>query len=339
MAEYSAPFDGAPIATELQWSRMARQWSLDGVHTEDPASTTLKVTGTGTAVVTVAPGRASVNGFFYDLDAVKNLAVPANAGSTARVDLVVLRADQAANSVTAQYKTGGVTAPGLTQDETGVWEIPLAQCTVAGGSSVVTAANVADRRYFTDRGAVPSLPGARRPSIKGQLLVEDGNLYVGDGAGWRWLAGPGASETRYTPVWYGTSGTGTVVNWGSGSKNIGRFQIVGRRVDVTMELVPTGDPPAYPALGVSLPPGFPASAEHRSLFKWVYTAADASASAVGIGMLFPGEGTTKISRLRYPASAGVNIGSAVNSLNLGSNTPFNIKNGDTLTVDGSYWLA
>src|SRR3954465_10596044 len=144
MAEFSAPFDGSPIATELQWSRQARRWGLDGVHANDPASTALKVAGSGTTTVSVQPGMAFVNGFYYHLDAVKSLSVPANAGGTARVDLVVLRADQAANTVTAVYKTGGTTAPPLTQAEDGVWEIPLAQCTVAAASTTVTAANVAD---------------------------------------------------------------------------------------------------------------------------------------------------------------------------------------------------
>jgi hypothetical protein len=170
MAEFSAPFDGSSIATELQWSRMARRWGLDGVHTEDPASTKLKVTGSGTTTVAVAPGMAFVNGFFYHLDAAKNLTVPANAGGAARVDLVVLRADQAAKKVTAEYKTGGAHRPRPHPDEDGVWEIPLAQCTVAAGSSVVTAANVVDRRYLTGRGVLPSIPGARPPSIKNQLM-------------------------------------------------------------------------------------------------------------------------------------------------------------------------
>ncbi|WP_329376019.1 hypothetical protein [Streptomyces sp. NBC_01483] len=337
MAEFSAPFDSSPITTELQWSRMARQWGMDGVHTEDPASTALKVAGNGTGVVTVAPGKAFVNGFFYLLDATKNLSVPANAGGTARVDLVVLRADQAANSVTAQYKTGGTTAPVLTQDETGVWEIPIAQCTVAGGSSVVTAANVLDKRYLTDRGVFPSIAGARRPSIKNQLLVEDNKLYIGDGADWKWLATAGIAESTYTPAW--TAGSNTI-NWGSGSQNIGRYQLVGRRVDLTIQLTPTGNPVGYPyPLNVSLPPGLPATADNHSLFTWAFTSSNGEGSAVGVGMIFPSEGQSKISRLRYPATDGVSVSSSVSSINMNNNQPFNIRTGDVLTIDGSYWTV
>jgi hypothetical protein len=336
MAEFSGPFDGSSITTELQWSRMARRWGLDGVHALDQYFTNLKVTGSGVTTVTVAPGGAFVNGFYYLLDANKNLTVPANAGGAARVDLVVLRADQAANSVTAQYKTGGTTAPPLTQDEAGVWEIPLAQCTVAAGTAVVTAANVIDKRYLTGRGVLPSIPGSRPPSIKNQLLIENGNLYYGDGALWKWLASAGIEDDTYTPVW--TAGSSTI-NWGGGSLNVGRFQSVAKRVDLTIQLQPTGNPPALTEpIEVSLPPGLPTTGDHRSLFKWAFTSGNGEGSAVGIGMTFPTESTSRISRLRYPATDGVSVSSNVNSINMLTNTPFNIRAGDVLTIDGSYWL-
>lgn len=338
MAEFSGPFTGSAISTELQWSRMARRWGLDGVHTFDPASTTLKVTGSGVATVLVAAGGAFVNGFYYYSDNNKTLDIPANAGGAARVDLVVLRADQSANTVTSEYKTGGTAAPSLTLDESGVWEIPLAQCTVAAGASVVTAASVIDKRYLTGRAVIPSIPGARRSSTKNTLLVEDGKLYVGDGADWRWLATQGIEDSTYTPVWNSAT---TTINWGSGSTNVGRYQAVGRRVDVTIQLIPTGNPPAYTEpIQVTLPPGLPCTAAIRSLFKWNYTSANDEGSAMGIGMTFPTtDGQGKIARLRYPTSEGNSVLDTPNSLNLLTNQPFNIRTNDVLTIDGSYWLA
>lgn len=336
MAEFSAPFDGSSISTELQWSRMARRWGLDGVHALDQYSTALKVTGSGTTTVAVAPGLAFVNGFYYALDATKNLAVTANATGAARVDLVVLRADQTANTVTAVYKTGGTTAPPLTQAEDGVWEIPLAQCTVAAGTAVVTAANVVDKRYLTGRGVLPSVPGNRPPSIKNQLLIENGALYYGDGTIWKWLASTGIEDSTYTPVW--TAGTDTI-NWGSGSLNVGRYQVVNRRVDLTIQLQPTGNPGADPdPIGVSLPPGLPCTTGMRSLFTWAFTSGNGEGSGVGVGMAFPTESTSKIARLRYPTSTGNSVSDMPNSLNLLTNEPYNIRSGDVLTIDGSYWL-
>lgn len=337
MAEFSAPFTGSPIATQAQWSRMASRWGVDGVHAPDPTWTTLKVTASGTTTVAVAAGNAFVNGFYYSSDSNKNLTVPPNAGGAARIDLVVLRADMTAGEVTSEYKTGGLSAPTLTQDDLGTWEIPLAQCTVAAGSSVVTAANVADRRYLTGRPVLPGIPGARPPATKNQLLLEDGKLYAGDGAAWRWMATQGVDDATYTPVW--TSGSSTV-NWGSGSVNIGRYQAFGRRVDLTIQVVPTGNPPAYAdPLEVSLPPGLPATLAHRSLFTWNYTSANGEGSAVGVASVFPTESQARIARLRYSMTNGTTSTTVPNSFSVFNNQPFNIRTDDVLTIDGSYWLA
>lgn len=336
MAEFSAPFDGSSIATELQWSRMARRWGSDGVHTEDPSTTTLKVTASGTTTVAVGAGMAFVNGFFYHLDATKNLSVTANATGAARVDLVVLRCDQSANSVTAVYKTGGTTAPPLTQAEDGVWEIPLAQCTVAAASNVVTAANVIDRRYFTSRGVLPSVASGRPPSVKNTLLIEGTDLYVGDGADWKWLSSVGVKDFTYAPSW---TADGTSINFGWASVNIGRVQVIGKRVDLTIQLEPTGNPPAIDApLQVSLPPGLPATSAHRSLFTWNFSSGNGEGSCVGVGMVFPSESTSKIARLRYSMTNGSTSSAVPNSFSLTNNVPFNIRSLDVLTIDGSYWL-
>ncbi|MGW0920077.1 hypothetical protein ACWD3J_13805 [Streptomyces sp. NPDC002755] len=336
MAEFSAPFDGSPIATQAQWSRMARRWGIDGVHGEDNSSTTLKVTGSGIGTVGVAAGEAFVNGFYYRLDASLNVTVTANGGGAARVDMVVLRCDMTAKTVTAQYKTGGTLPPTLAADETGVYEIPLAQCTVAAGSSVVVAAAVLDRRWFTDRGAVPSIPGGRRPSIRSQLLVEGTKLFVGDGADWRWLASAGVEDSTYTPAW--TSGTSASVNWGSsGAVNIGRYQLVGGRVDLSIHLEPSANPAnSSLSLMVSLPPGLPAAANMRALFKWVYTSSGSMGSGLGIGFIDPATSTSKITALRYALPNGT-TSSSTHTLTTGS--PWDIGPGSVLTIDGSYWLA
>ncbi|WP_329616492.1 hypothetical protein OG244_28600 [Streptomyces brevispora] len=338
MAEFSGPFDGSPIATQAQWSGMAKRFGLDGVHAVDPSNTSLAVTGSGATTVAVAPGRASVNGYYYHSSSTKSLTVPANSGSSARIDLVVLRADPTTSkAVTAEYKTGGSTAPTLTQTDDGTWEIPLAQCTVAAGSAVVTAANVADRRWFTDRGAVPSVPGARRPSVKNQLLVEGSSLYVGDGAAWRWLASPGIEDGSYTPAW--TAGT-TTISWGSGSQNIGRYQVSGRRVDLTIQLQPSGNPPAYTdPISVTLPPGLPSVSDSRSLFTWNYDSGNGEGVALGVAVVYPTVSTAKIARLRYGLSNGTTQATTPNAGALFTNQPFNIRSGDVLTISGTYWTA
>lgn len=330
MAEFSGPFSGSDIATELQWSRMARRWGLDGVHADDTGSTALKVTGSGASTVTVAAGDAFVNGFYYSNDSNLSVGVSANGGGSARVDLVVLRCDQTANEVTAAYKVGGTVAPDLEQDEADVWEIPLAQCTVAAGSSVVTAGNVVDKRWFTGKPAVVGLTAARRPSVKGLLLVEGNDVYLGDGSTWNWVgtAGTNGSDT-YTPVW--TAGS-TTISWGSGSKNVGRYRRVGpKHVWLGIELAPTGNPPAYDdPINVTLP--LPCASGMRQLFDAHLDSGNGEGIRNGLAMTFPTVSTTKISRVRINDASGTTDSWLTND-------PINFRSGDLITISGVYEIA
>lgn len=111
-------------------------------------------------------------------------------------------------------------------------------------------------------------------------------------------------------------------------------------MDLTIHLVPSGDPPAYPdPIQVALPPGLPCASQHRSLFTWCYTSSNGEGAAVGVAMCFPTDSVTKIARLRFPTSDGNSISSTVNSLNLLTGQPFNIRTNDVLTIDGSYWTV
>lgn len=337
MAEFSAPFDESPIATQSQWSRMARRWGLDGVHASDPASTALKVTGNGTGNVTLGIGEAFVNGFYYKNDATKSIPITANAGSVARVDTVLLRASMSAKTIRVFYQTGGTSPPTLASDEDGIYEIPLAQCTVAAGSSVVTAVNVLDRRWFTGRGIAPGIPGARRPSVKGQLLVEGTSLYVGDGAGWKWLAAPGIEEGTYTPQW---SSGNTNFHWGTNAVNLGRYTVRGNRVDLVIHVIPTANPPAFDEpMMVALPPGYPAASAHRCILNWAYTSNNDEGGGIGSAVIYPTSSLTKIARLRYAMSNSLSSTAAPNAFSVYTNKPWNIRTGDILTIDGSYWTA
>lgn len=77
----------------------------------------------------------------------------------------------------------------------------------------------------------------------------------------------------------------------------------------------------------------------NSLFKWTLVSANAEGTIVGLAMTFPTESTTRIARLRYPAQNGSTTDATPRAQNLLTNTPYNIRPGDTLTIDGSYWLA
>lgn len=330
MAEASYPFTGSSITTEVEWCRMTRRWGLNGVHADTTGTTNLKVTGNGSAVVTVGAGRAYVNGFFYRLDATASVSVTANAGGSARVDLVILRCSQADNSIIAVYKTGGTVAPDLTQDEEGIYEIPLAQCTVAAGSSVVTAANVLDLRYYTGKGVAPSLASARRPATAGQLIVEGNEIYLGDGTNWNWVATAGSkTPDTYSPVW--TAGS-TSIDWGSGTVNVGRYKLLGGNLCwVKIHLIPGGNPPSMTdPISVSLP--FTIQGGSRDLFSAHLESSNGEGLRNGTGLTLPSVASKAISRIRINNTAG----GADNWL---TNDPINCRTGDIFTLTGTYEIA
>ncbi|XAO35630.1 minor tail protein [Microbacterium phage FireCastle] len=140
MVEAAWPFYGVET-NETQFSKWARALAFSGINTG------LAITaGTGMQV-RIASGSALVRGVYYENDATKNLTVAAApaAGQT-RLDAVILKLDQTANTITALVKSGtanssGGTLPSLTQDEN-VWEMVLAEITVAAGTAAITTAMI-----------------------------------------------------------------------------------------------------------------------------------------------------------------------------------------------------
>ncbi|MGW3153998.1 hypothetical protein [Streptomyces sp. NPDC001089] len=342
MAITSYPFSTSLLQTEAQYALTASRWGNDGVHTDDLTSTALKVTASGTSSVSIAAGSAFVNGATFENDSAYSLAVTSNSGgSSARKDLVVLRYDASADAILPAYKTGGTNPPGLTNSPgTGVVEIPLAEVTVAAGASVVASGAVVDRRWGVGRPVAYGTPGSRRPSRRGQLLVEGNDIYLGDGVTWNYVATAGAPAwNTYTPVWNAGS---TTINWGSGSTNLGRYKVSGKTCEVKIQLQPTGNPPAYDdPIQVTLPSA--AQGLMREVnFNVVFTSGNGEGSANGTAMTFPTESTAKIARIRFPLSSGASGtpgAEVVNTVNMLTNEPFNIRSGDVLTISGTYELA
>ena len=150
MTEISRPWGGITLGdagpySESQWHQVWR--SLSG-HSVNAGVLTnqlneLAVTGVATPV-SVATGRAMVHGAWYQSDAVVTVAVPTPAVST-RVDLIVLQKDWITQTVRIARHAGteGAGAPALTQSDTVLWEIPLAQASITtGGTITVTDTRV-----------------------------------------------------------------------------------------------------------------------------------------------------------------------------------------------------
>jgi len=150
MTEISRPWGGITLGdagpySESQWHQVWR--SLSG-HSVNAGVLTnqlneLAVTGVATPV-SVATGRAMVHGAWYQSDAVVTVAVPTPAVST-RVDLIVLQKDWITQTVRIARHAGteGAGAPALTQNDTVLWEIPLAEASITtGGTITVTDTRV-----------------------------------------------------------------------------------------------------------------------------------------------------------------------------------------------------
>ncbi|QBI53418.1 hypothetical protein [Streptomonospora litoralis] len=232
MAETYGVFAGSPVTEDTVLARWYRQFAPSGVVRDGlDADQRLQVTADGTAEIRVRPGYCLAGGYWYRSTEDVTEQVSPNASAAARVDLVVVRADPLAGSsvdpgeagiVIKQGVSGAGTAPSPTRDPDDIWEIPLAEITVAGNASVVNAGAVVDVRQYTGHGAVPMLADYPNADVgEGGLAMElsTGRLrYVYNGA---YVT---AHDPRYPTDWEAlTLGSG-YENFGStGSAPSGRF--------------------------------------------------------------------------------------------------------------------
>jgi hypothetical protein len=147
VAQTSYPFDAQSV-TESQYSQYFRELQDNGVVGSSDSST-LKVTATTGMTLSVAIGAAVVRGHFYNNDAATTLTIAA-ADTAARTDRVILRLDPAANSIVLAILKGaaGGGVPSLTQTDTGIYELCLANIAVGASATSITTANITDQRRW-----------------------------------------------------------------------------------------------------------------------------------------------------------------------------------------------
>lgn len=191
MAEISYPFDNIDT-TEAQYSQLFRRLQSSGVA-GDSATSDLKTFANSSGMQVKVPiGVAIVRGHFYFNDAEKTLAI-GSASSNPRRDLIVLRLDPTANSITVVVKQGTAAAspsdPSLTQTDEGVFELPIARVTVPANATTISAGDVADLRRFTGdqfgrwtTTLRPAAPRLGQPGFNSSLATPeywDGTAWVG----------------------------------------------------------------------------------------------------------------------------------------------------------------
>lgn len=153
MAESFFPFDagvGASV-TENEWQRMARRFLATGVIGDNYLSGLALIATGDSLTVTVQPGGAWIEGFYYDTDAAVPLVLSAAPPALPRIDTIVVRLDRTANAVTLAVvegvAAGSPTAPTLTQTDA-LYDLPLYDVLRPAAQSVVNPGDLTDRRLF-----------------------------------------------------------------------------------------------------------------------------------------------------------------------------------------------
>jgi hypothetical protein len=154
MAVLLAPQDSTNMS-QAQWQEM-----FQGMHSTGVMAAQLNsyvVTVTTLLGISVASGKAVIQGFLARSDAAVALTCSAADPTNPRIDRAVLHADLSAHTLTVILLTGtpGVSPvpPTLTQTST-VWEISLYQVRVNATQTTLTGASLTDERsYSTPTGA------------------------------------------------------------------------------------------------------------------------------------------------------------------------------------------
>ena len=152
MGELYGPFEAGAGASfgEDGWQRVARLWAPSGV--EFGVDDGLLVSANGGMNSAIRYGNAFVDGFHYRNEVAWKGFTHASSTGTAgqsRNDLVILRLDRTANTVTAMVLTGtfAVTPvdPAITTTDT-VWDLPMARVNVVANAAAI--GTITDLRKF-----------------------------------------------------------------------------------------------------------------------------------------------------------------------------------------------
>lgn len=154
MTAKAFPFAGVGVPDEASWDLMMRWAQASGVIRKRLNAFEVFADSTGMQIK-VKSGEAMIDGKFFREDAQQTIAVTAADGSNPRIDYVVAELDRSAHTITlkviAGTPAGSPVAPSLTQNETGTWQLPLAQVRVDAGVSTIAANKVTDVRMYAGR--------------------------------------------------------------------------------------------------------------------------------------------------------------------------------------------
>lgn len=188
MAQTSWPFE-AVDTTETQYSRLLRHigQGVIGAPGDNNLSVFADSSGMNVKVRVVnSLSQAVVRGHMYQSTAQETLTIQASE-SNPRIDSVVLTLDPSINSIVLAVVKGTASAspvaPTLTQTDSAVYQLRLANVSVAASATTISAGNVTDMRTFL--GTVWT--STARPSVTAGTIglnVTTGKVEYYDGGQW-----------------------------------------------------------------------------------------------------------------------------------------------------------
>lgn len=191
MAESYAPNPGV---TQRQHELLIGHAMPSGMFGHPDDTPVVYADGVGTREVRIRVNKSGAVEGYYWQNVTGDITLPALAANTSgstRVDLVVLRLDRAAYSLSVQVVQGspGAGAPSPTYNFTasGVTELPLATVTVANNATTLAASTVTDKAwYLNEDGLILCKAATMPPGIPGRVVfrTDTGQYLLSNGTTW-----------------------------------------------------------------------------------------------------------------------------------------------------------
>lgn len=127
---------------ETDFAKYFSSFIKSGVHI-DPANQ-LQVSAKTGLIVTVKPGRAFIDGYWYELDNNKDFTFPLNETANTKLYYIVCKLDRTAGNVTTTYREIGEDVGPINNGN--IHELILASVSLGVGVSVITNSIITDTR-------------------------------------------------------------------------------------------------------------------------------------------------------------------------------------------------
>ncbi len=171
--------------TQVQYARERALTIMNGIHDGIGNNFTVSASDPTAMSVVVGSGAVHAQGYWMESDAETTLQIDAADENYPRIDRVVIRVDIVANlevsfAVLTGIASSAPTVPELTQTSA-IYEIPLAQVSVAAGVTSVTSAAITDERDYRDTQNLIHHPVVYKSSAGVQSRIaydNDGNFWM-----------------------------------------------------------------------------------------------------------------------------------------------------------------